>query len=430
MTQAATSAGEALEALRVAVERLVEIAPADSSGAALGEGLVELDVLEASLRWAKAQWAAAFDASGAAVADGLPTAAAWLRVHTTAAPGEARQLVGVGRALRDRLPAIGALLRDGRIGWASTATAVHALRQVRDRATLAAADAELAVHAPTLSPQELGHAARRILQHLDPDLAQADARRRWEDRGLTLSPMLDGAVSIRGQLDADGAAVLWSALAPMSTPHGPEDTRTGAQRRADALVDLVAKAAQIGAAGTVTGTGLPPTLLVRVDLQTLIAMDPASTKKATTWNGAPRNPLAELDWGGPILAETLARIGCTAQLIRIVTDGKSRVLDLGQSKRLAQPAQKLALAARDNGCVFPGCERPPEWSDAHHVIPWIQGGATDIACLVNLCRFHHRLVHEGGWTLDSVGEGDEVPGANTLGATWVFTDPLGRQYFT
>jgi hypothetical protein len=108
---------------------------------------------------------------------------------------------------------------------------------------------------------------------------------------------------------------------------------------------------------------------------------------------------AELDWGGAILRATLERIGCTAHIVRLVTDGPSRVLNLGRARRLASPAQKLALAARDKGCIFPGCDRPPGWTDAHHFQPWAHGGATDLDGLGLFCRFHHRLLHEGGWTL-------------------------------
>jgi hypothetical protein len=108
--------------------------------------------------------------------------------------------------------------------------------------------------------------------------------------------------------------------------------------------------------------------------------------------------VGELDWGGPILRQSLERIGCTAQLVRLVTAGGSRVLDLGTAQRLATPAQRIALAARDKGCAFPGCDRPPGWTDAHHVIPWRTGGHTDLDNLILLCRHHHRLVHEGGWT--------------------------------
>jgi hypothetical protein len=57
------------------------------------------------------------------------------------------------------------------------------------------------------------------------------------------------------------------------------------------------------------------------------------------------------------------------------------------------------LTARDRGCVFPGCGRPPEWTDGHHIRHWIHGGPTTLENLALLCRRHHRLVHEGGWQL-------------------------------
>jgi hypothetical protein len=351
----------------------------------------------------------------------MPTTAAWIRHRANMAPGEARAMVRVGRDLQDRLPATAAVAQAGLIGFGAACSISTSLKSVTDRDLLAEADALLAEQAPELTPQELIYAGRRVLQYLDPDTAQKAAAQTWADRSLTLSPMLDGAVSIYGQLTPEGAAILQSALAPMTTPLGPEDTRTAAQRRADALVELVGKAAENGHAGQTTSTGLPPTLLVRMDIRTLMDLDPATNQKASTmWPDRggdrsaersdrcdersaerpgslrPRIPMAELDWGGPILAQTLSRIGCSAQLVRIVTDGISRVLDLGSSRRLASPAQNLARAARDNGCVFPGCDRPPGWTDAHHVTPWSQEHRTDIHGLASLCRFHHQLVHEGG----------------------------------
>ncbi|MCW2602099.1 MAG: hypothetical protein JWN61_234, partial [Pseudonocardiales bacterium] len=114
---------------------------------------------------------------------------------------------------------------------------------------------------------------------------------------------------------------------------------------------------------------------------------------------------AEVDWGGPILRRTLERIGCTARIIRIVTDGPSKILNFGRGRRLASPAQKLALAARDKGCIFPGCDRPPGWTDAHHFTRFTDGGKTDIEDLGLFCRFHHRLLHEGGWALRRTATG-------------------------
>ena len=69
-------------------------------------------------------------------------------------------------------------------------------------------------------------------------------------------------------------------------------------------------------------------------------------------------------------------------------------------RRFAIPAQRQALAVRDGGCCAPGCHAPPEWSEAHHVIPWEHGGRTDIDNLVLLCRTHHTAHHAGVYDLD------------------------------
>ena len=77
----------------------------------------------------------------------------------------------------------------------------------------------------------------------------------------------------------------------------------------------------------------------------------------------------------------------------------SEVLDVGRASRVATGAQRRALFIRDGGCAFPGCDRPPGWCEAHHVVHWIDGGATDLDNLLLLCSHHHHLCHEGGWTV-------------------------------
>ncbi len=74
-------------------------------------------------------------------------------------------------------------------------------------------------------------------------------------------------------------------------------------------------------------------------------------------------------------------------------------LEVGRTSRVVQPAQRNALAVRDGGCVFPNCDRPLAWCEAHHLRHWLHGGPTDLANLALLCRVHHRAVHEGGWRL-------------------------------
>jgi hypothetical protein len=78
----------------------------------------------------------------------------------------------------------------------------------------------------------------------------------------------------------------------------------------------------------------------------------------------------------------------------------SEPLDVGRASRVATPAQRRALAARDGGCLFPGCDTPPIWCEPHHwLIHWLDGGETNLDNLALLCRRHHRFVHEDGWRM-------------------------------
>ncbi len=90
---------------------------------------------------------------------------------------------------------------------------------------------------------------------------------------------------------------------------------------------------------------------------------------------------------------------CDAGVTALIVDSLGVPLDLGQSVRLATPAQRRALAVRDGGCVFPGCDAPVSWCDAHHVDWYEHGGPTDIANLALLCRRHHGITHRHGWTM-------------------------------
>ena len=88
-----------------------------------------------------------------------------------------------------------------------------------------------------------------------------------------------------------------------------------------------------------------------------------------------------------------------ALLPPVLGGAPSQPLEVGRATRVVQPAQRHALAVRDRGCVFPGCDRPLAWCDAHHLWHWVDGGPTNLDNLALLCRAHHRTVHEGGWQL-------------------------------
>ena len=133
---------------------------------------------------------------------------------------------------------------------------------------------------------------------------------------------------------------------------------------------------------------------------------------ADTLRRTPGTPGADLAWAGPVHAETARRLACDASLTPIVTDVPdgtplSRItadvtvtpLAVGDTRRTINPSLRRAITVRDRGCRFPGCDRPPEWTDGHHVRHWADHGPPRLDNLVLLCRYHHRRIHEGGWSV-------------------------------
>ena len=113
-------------------------------------------------------------------------------------------------------------------------------------------------------------------------------------------------------------------------------------------------------------------------------------------------PAATLDWCGPISAQTARRIACDARIIPVLLGSNGEPLDVGRSSYPVTQAIWRALVARDGGCAFAGCDRPPEWTEAHHRIPWEDGGETSVTNCCLLCDYHHRRVHHGGWDVELI----------------------------
>jgi Domain of unknown function (DUF222)/HNH endonuclease len=105
----------------------------------------------------------------------------------------------------------------------------------------------------------------------------------------------------------------------------------------------------------------------------------------------------ELDEGIPLPREAVRRLGCDGSIVRIV-ERDGRPLSIGRKTRTIPPALRRALRSRDRGCTFPGCTQVNH-VDAHHIEHWADGGKTNISNLVQLCRHHHRLLHEGGFSV-------------------------------
>jgi hypothetical protein len=118
----------------------------------------------------------------------------------------------------------------------------------------------------------------------------------------------------------------------------------------------------------------------------------------------PTSPHVATSDGQPLDPVTAAVLACDAWLQPIATGPTGNPLFAGRTRRLATPTQHAALVLRDGGCVFPGCDAPPSMCDAHHLIPWKDGGPTDIDHLCLLCRRHHGLAHSTDWHLQHDSE--------------------------
>ncbi|EIV94483.1 HNH endonuclease signature motif containing protein [Frankia sp. QA3] len=205
-------------------------------------------------------------------------------------------------------------------------------------------------------------------------------------RGLWISELPDGMTRISGELDPEAAALVRTALDPLAAPRpaidGALDSRSPARRRADALVDLLGRT--LDAAVLPAGGGIRPHLSVTITWAALVG---GSGVPATT------------SWGQPLPREVLRRLACDASVRRIVLDPAGVPLDVGRAQRTVTPDIRRALIARDNGCAFPGCDRPAGWTEAHHIRHWADGGDTSLDNSVLLCGYHHRVVHHQGWTV-------------------------------
>ena len=100
---------------------------------------------------------------------------------------------------------------------------------------------------------------------------------------------------------------------------------------------------------------------------------------------------------------------CNASVSEVLLDAMGMPIAVRDRLRHPTAAMRRGLVVRDGGCAFPGCDHPPEWCDAHHVVHWADDGRTVMVNLVLLCRRHHGVVHRDGWSVspnDDRAEGD------------------------
>jgi hypothetical protein len=233
-------------------------------------------------------------------------------------------------------------------------------------------------------PTTLGKLGRHLHAVLDPDGTLASEQDQQRRRTATLTPNRDGSGDLHAHLTPETLAKVQAALLPLAAPRpcaDQRDERTARQRLHDALdhaAGLLLRSGQLPTSG-----GNPATVLLTMTLDQLES----------------RTGLAGTGHGGHLTVTAALRLAGEAEVIPVVVDERGGVLGYGRSRRIATAAQRRALAARDGGCVFPGCDHPPDWAEAHHVIPWERGGTTNLENLALLCDHHHDHHQQAGWRI-------------------------------
>jgi Domain of unknown function (DUF222)/HNH endonuclease len=408
----------ALSALRSAALAVAAVDSAKLPAAALEDAVVELRRLIDGLEGTWSRLVATLDASGA-IEGGT---AAWLRSSCRLSPAAARSRVTLARRLTERAT-VAQELSAGEISVDHARLLTTALDE------LAAVDPQLAARtegplldaARQLDPVRLRRSITHARYALTPEATVAADESAHQRRRIDVASTFEGMVAVSGVLDAEGGEVLLTALAALSGRWGPDDERSAGQRRADALVELCHR--QLGRGELPALGGERPHLTVLVPIHTLpvasasndvpfhhaagkalagIATLRPSDSPARRSGPASDQPSGsgrlvgpETMWGAVLGPDAARRLACDASLTRVVLGPESQPLDVGRRTRLIPPAVRTALVVRDRGCTHPGCDRGPQWTDAHHIQHWADGGSTSLENLVLLCREHHRSVHEG-----------------------------------
>ena len=446
-------------------------------GACLVEARALLDALAARVARAEAEFAAA----GLPELDGTGSIAAWLRHHVGLTEPESRRA-----GLRaERLAAwrgFADAWEHGVLTGAQVDLAV-ALIPTHHVDRFSRTDADTARALRQLNPQQTRIVLRHWVQRADAaadveaailaaESGAGEAEPAPPDRSLFCSRTLDDVAIIDGRLHPDGAAVVEAALRVAERPDEPEESRSAAARRADALISICGFYLDNHAGVDELGRQRPH-LTVVVDLPQLFASTLRSSGvrsdadlerflrthrvapgdraqfieafarlfsgpgfSGTGFSGPSRAgvgtgteasdsrlpgvPMANGSFSGaPMLnggrtldgrpISALALSALTCDsILERLLVADQRVIDHGRSVREFSSSQRRAVFARDMGCRFPGCSLGPRHCQVHHIEPWQTGGRTDLSNAVALCSFHHHAVHRPQWRASLGSRGEFI----------------------
>ena len=346
---------------------------------------------------------------------GFRSCAAWLTWRIGLAPGAAREHVRVARAL-GALPRLAQALARGELSYSKVRELTRVATAETEERLLAVGRAGTAEHVARIV---------RGWRRMDRKAELREAALQHARRGLHVYENEDGMVRVKGWLTPEAGALLRKALAaaraslypprlarrltaadvPAGTC-GPDDVTAGTpdeaavsgsvavfdpgptmeQQEADALVLLAEAALHHGLDPGAPGERYQ--VVVHVDAAALADVSGQSV----------------LDEGMRVPAGTSQRLACDASRVVMRYDTAGNLREVGARTRTIPPAIRRALQHRDQGCRFPGCG--VRFGQGHHIRHWAQGGPTTLRNLALLCRRHHRAVHEEGYEIERLTDGN------------------------
>ncbi|MEZ0446823.1 HNH endonuclease signature motif containing protein [Cellulomonas sp. ICMP 17802] len=449
-------------ALAAAVEALAVAADPTTvggrlPGAAAVEVVREALVVAGRLAAIAARVVPVVEADGCWASDGARSITTWLATQGRLPHTQAADLVRLGRAFRDTLPATAVEAVAGRVP-VQAAHAIAAVANTPDRRTLLTAPAQECGEGFLLEFAGLPAAQFRVLTrrwaaHADPGADERGYRDATEREFLTLAQSTDGC-HLTGFLTTEHGHALSAALAALTGTSADQAGLPAGRRRAGALVTLTRLALDRDLTGA-TGTHRPQITAI-VDYTTLhraLEHAPGNPDPHASGSGsgptrgpgdghgssgdapsrpdgpgatpaharpAPGDPdrfaVAELVGTGPIPDTVLARLACDSAITRIVFGPASQILNVGRTERTYTGPKRRAIIARDRHCQYPTCDAPPALAEIHHTQHWHRDhGTTDTHTGVLLCWHHHGTVHDHGIEITHHPDGH-----------WHFTDRHGQ----
>ena len=366
--------------------------------------------------------------------------AEWLNMKCGISLGTAREKVRVALALLD-LPQCSEGFAKGELSYSKVRAMTRAATVFNEEA--------LVDYALKATAHQVEEHCRR-LRNADRRQSTPDARRAWQARSLKRTCHPDGMMSIYVELPREQGELVMKAL-EMAMAAAAGDTADEAYQMYAAAVaagqgdkvndktgDAVSQTStsnttdQVNIAGQAHATGKAAAntkdkagkketteqalaeyqqsnaffarqadALVAVAREYLSGTGGEKKTKSDNYQVVVHVDAAALqDKGGKsdLPVESVRRIACDADVVAVTSDAKGNLLNLGRKHRVVSPQLKRALLARDKCCTYPSCSHE-QFLEAHHVMHWADGGETSLDNAILLCNRHHRLLHEGGFTI-------------------------------